>query len=65
MATTEDPTQTQVSLRTGEDYINSLKDDREVYYKGERVEDVTTHEATAGGIAAFLGRPARAVAPCR
>jgi 4-hydroxyphenylacetate 3-monooxygenase len=50
VATTEDTTQTQVSLRTGEDYINSLKDDREVYYKGERVEDVTTHEATAGGI---------------
>jgi 4-hydroxyphenylacetate 3-monooxygenase len=37
-------------LKTGEEYVKSLQDGREVYYKGERVEDVTTHEATAGGI---------------
>ncbi|MEX5257918.1 4-hydroxyphenylacetate 3-hydroxylase N-terminal domain-containing protein [Kocuria arenosa] len=30
---------------TGDEYINSLKDDREVYLHGERVEDVTTHPA--------------------
>ena len=37
-------------LKTGEEYVKSLQDDREVYYKGERIEDVTTHPATAGGI---------------
>ena len=50
MATTEDGTETQALLRTGGQYIESLRDDRVVFYKGERVEDVTTHEATAGGI---------------
>ena len=54
MATTEQTqsdTQTQKHyLKTGEEFIRSLQDDREVYYKGERVDDVTTHEATAGGI---------------
>lgn len=37
-------------LKTGEEYTRSLQDDREVYYKGERIEDVTTHFATGGGI---------------
>jgi 4-hydroxyphenylacetate 3-monooxygenase len=30
---------------TGDEYINSLKDDREVWIYGERVKDVTTHPA--------------------
>lgn len=30
-------------LRTGEQYLASLRDDRVVYYAGERVTDVTTH----------------------
>ena len=37
-------------LKTADEYLESLQDGREVYYKGERVEDVTTHFATAGGI---------------
>jgi 4-hydroxyphenylacetate 3-monooxygenase len=37
-------------LRTKEDYLQSLRDDREVYYKGERIEDVTSHPATKGMI---------------
>ena len=32
-----------MALRTAEQYIESLRDDRVVYYAGERVEDVTTH----------------------
>ncbi|MGE4239164.1 4-hydroxyphenylacetate 3-hydroxylase N-terminal domain-containing protein [Ramlibacter sp.] len=32
-----------MALRTGEEYIASLRDDRVVYYAGERVKDVTTH----------------------
>ena len=44
-----DSTQTHF-LKTGEEYVKSLQDDREVYYRGERIEDVTTHPATAGGI---------------
>ena len=30
-------------LRTVHQYVESLKDDRTVYYRGERVADVTTH----------------------
>lgn len=30
---------------TGDEYIESLRDDREVYFRGERVDDVTTHPA--------------------
>ena len=37
-------------LKNGEEYVRSLQDGREVIYKGERVEDVTTHFATGGGI---------------
>ncbi|MQA15853.1 MAG: phenazine biosynthesis protein [Pseudonocardiaceae bacterium] len=37
-------------LKTGDEYRRSLQDDREVYYKGDRVEDVTAHFALAGGI---------------
>ena len=32
-----------MSLRTPEQYKESLKDGREVYYRGEKVDDVTTH----------------------
>jgi 4-hydroxyphenylacetate 3-monooxygenase len=34
-------------LRTGRDYIESLRDGREVWIDGERVEDVCTHPAFA------------------
>ena len=34
-------------LRTGQDYIESLRDGREVWIDGEQVEDVTTHPAFA------------------
>lgn len=37
-------------LKNAEQYKQSLQDDREVYYKGERIDDVTTHFATSGGI---------------
>lgn len=30
---------------TGDEYIESLRDGREVYLHGERVDDVTTHPA--------------------
>lgn len=30
-------------IRTAEEYLNSLKDGREVYYEGERIYDVTSH----------------------
>jgi len=49
VATIETQASTDLMM-TGEQYIESLRDGREVYYKGERVEDVTTHEATAEGI---------------
>src|SRR4051812_2531575 len=37
-------------LKTAEEYTKSLQDGREVYYKGERIDDVTEHFATSGGI---------------
>ena len=36
---------------TGDQYIERLRDGREVYYRGERIEDVTTHPVTEGMIA--------------
>ncbi len=36
-------------LRTAAQYLKSLQDDRTVYYKGERVADVTTHPELAKG----------------
>src|SRR4051794_8531008 len=41
------------STRTPEAYLEGLRDGREVYYRGERVEDVTTHPEL--GIAARHG----------
>lgn len=37
-------------VRTKAEYIEGLRDDREVYYKGELIDDVTTHPATRGMI---------------
>lgn len=31
------------SLRTPQEYLNGLRDEREVYYRGERVADVVDH----------------------
>jgi len=36
---------TSPALMTGDDYLESLRDDREVWAYGERVADVTTHPA--------------------
>jgi 4-hydroxyphenylacetate 3-monooxygenase len=40
-----DATATTKRPMTGEEYIESLRDGREVWLYGERVEDVTTHPA--------------------
>lgn len=32
-------------IRTGDEYRDSIRDGREVWIDGERVEDVTTHPA--------------------
>jgi 4-hydroxyphenylacetate 3-monooxygenase oxygenase component len=37
-------------VRSSQEYADGLRDGREVYYKGELVEDVTTHPATRGMI---------------
>jgi 4-hydroxyphenylacetate 3-monooxygenase len=41
-------TETGGFVRTSDEYRESLRDGREVWYRGERIEDVTTHPATAG-----------------
>src|SRR5437899_7133671 len=35
---------------TGEEYLESLRDGREIWIYGERVEDVTTHPAFRNGV---------------
>ena len=36
--------------RTGADYIKALRDGREVWHAGRRIEDVTTHSGFTGTI---------------
>jgi 4-hydroxybutyryl-CoA dehydratase / vinylacetyl-CoA-Delta-isomerase len=36
---------TAVTIRTADQYLASLRDDRKVYYAGERIADVTAHPA--------------------
>ncbi|MDX6533962.1 MAG: 4-hydroxyphenylacetate 3-monooxygenase, partial [Gaiellales bacterium] len=43
-------TQERTYLKTGEEYKAGLNDGRQVYYMGERIDDVTTHDATRGGV---------------
>lgn len=47
MSTQNDPTATANDVRpmTGEEYLDSLRDGREIYIYGERVKDVTEHPA--------------------
>ncbi|MBI3328072.1 MAG: 4-hydroxyphenylacetate 3-monooxygenase, oxygenase component, partial [Nitrospinae bacterium] len=36
-------------VRTGKEYLAGLRDSREIWYAGERVQDVTTHPALKNG----------------
>jgi 4-hydroxyphenylacetate 3-monooxygenase len=46
MTATEDPTTSAVTRpMTGEEYIESLRDGRTIYFHGDKVADVTTHPA--------------------
>ncbi len=49
-------------IRTGEGYIASIREGREIYINGERVKDVTTQVSGQG---AFLGTRTAAVSPNR
>jgi 4-hydroxyphenylacetate 3-monooxygenase len=42
-----------VNPRTGKDYVEALRDGRNVYINGARVEDVTTHAAFRNTVASF------------
>jgi hypothetical protein len=49
-----------MALRTPSQYIQSLRDDRTVYFRGQRVPEVTQHPAIRVGIYRKLaGRPFR------
>jgi 4-hydroxyphenylacetate 3-monooxygenase len=50
-------------LRTGADYLRSLQDGRQVFVDGERVKDVTTHPAFAGGARSLANLFDMAAAP--
>ncbi|MFE7550071.1 4-hydroxyphenylacetate 3-hydroxylase family protein [Streptomyces gardneri] len=41
--------------RSGQEYLEALRDGREVWLDGERVEDVTTHPAFRASAASFAG----------
>ena len=46
-----------MAARTGEQYVQGIRDGREVWLNGERVEDVTTHpslEAAARSVAGLF-----------
>jgi 4-hydroxyphenylacetate 3-monooxygenase len=45
--TARKPVQVGAGLRTGAEFLRSLRDDRRVYVDGERVKDVTSHPAFA------------------
>ena len=34
-----------MAIRTVDEYLESIRDDREVWFDGERVKDVTTHRS--------------------
>src|SRR5689334_22632756 len=42
------PSRGELPMRTGAEYLRSLKDGRRVFVDGERVKDVTTHPAFSG-----------------
>ena len=50
-------TRTLLRPMTGEEYIESLRDGREVYLYGDRVKDVTTHPAKLHSPFPVLGEP--------
>ena len=51
MAIVEEPKTTEEHrLKNADEYRETLRDGRDVRYLGERIDDVTTHFATAGGI---------------
>ena len=42
-------------MRTGADYLAALKDDREIYVDGERVDDIAGHPAFRGIVSTIAG----------
>ncbi|SVB13372.1 uncharacterized protein METZ01_LOCUS166226, partial [marine metagenome] len=44
-----------MAVRTGEEFLEGLRDGREVWLEGERVDDVTTHPKTARMAATLAG----------
>ncbi|MFY0615425.1 MAG: 4-hydroxyphenylacetate 3-monooxygenase, oxygenase component [Hyphomicrobiaceae bacterium] len=59
MAMQEVPTTTGQGVRTGTQYLEGLRDDRDVWMQGERVGDVTAHAGLNRGartLASFLDR---------
>ena len=50
-------------LRTPTEYVESLRDDRVVYFRGERVADVTTHPVISRGVRHAAGDFALAADP--
>ena len=42
-----------MTIRTGREFIDGLRDEREVYYDGKRVDDVTTFPAFRASVASL------------
>jgi aromatic ring hydroxylase len=49
-----------MGIRTGKEYLDGLRDEREIWINGARIEDVTTHPAVcraAHTLGGFMDRP--------
>jgi 4-hydroxyphenylacetate 3-monooxygenase len=46
---------TTAGIRTGAQYLEGLRDDREIWTRGTRVQDVTAEPGMAGGAASLAG----------
>ena len=46
---------TTAGIRTGAQYLEGLRDDREIWTRGARVKDVTAERGMGGGAASVVG----------
>ncbi len=44
-----------MGLRSGDEYLESLRDGRSLYINGDRVDDVTAHPAFQGALTTLAG----------
>src|SRR4029077_13233878 len=58
-----EPSRGELPMRTGAEYLRSLKDGRRIFVDGERVKDVTAHPAFRGAVRSIANLYDIAAAP--